>query len=35
MTDWVTRSQHTEIILRVEKLFILKGKEHIFIDYVL
>ena len=35
MTDRVTLSQHTEIILRVEKLFISKGKEHIFIDYVL
>ena len=35
MNDWVTRSQHTEIILRIEKLFISKGREHIFIDYAL
>ena len=35
MTDRVTRSQHTEIILRIEKLLISKGKEHIFIDYAL
>ena len=35
MTDRVTCSQHTEIILRIEKLLISKGKEHIFIDYVL
>ena len=35
MNDRVTRSQHTEIILRIEKLFISKGREHIFIDYAL